>query len=96
MLCETSDVQNHLINHIIGNTKVYLSLYVLNTRVTIYKVPVHKHSVYMHISGGYSDTRVVFKLKELERKIKEISIIFNLLETMPFVIEDNRTTSTKQ
>lgn len=33
MLCETSDVKNHLINHIIGNTKVYLSLYVLNTRV---------------------------------------------------------------
>lgn len=59
--------------------------------MAIYKVLVHEHSVYMLISGGHSDTRVAFDLNELERKIKEISIIFNLVETMLFVIEDNRT-----
>lgn len=58
MLCETSDVKNHLINHIIGNTKVHRPLYTQNTCGTIYRVPVQEHCVYMHASGGYSDTRM--------------------------------------
>lgn len=58
MLCETSDVKNHLINHIIGNTKVCRPLYTQNTCGTIYKVPVQEHCVYMHASGGHSDTRM--------------------------------------
>lgn len=73
MLCETSDIKNHLINHIIGNTKVDRPLYTQNTCGTIYRVPVHEHCVYMHASGGDSDTRVQLhssleSLRELLKK----------------------------
>lgn len=73
MLCETSDVKNHLINHIIGNTKVCRPLYTQNTCGTIYKVPVQEHCVYIPTSGGHSDTRVQLhssleSLRELLKK----------------------------
>lgn len=73
MLCETSDVKNHLINHIIGNTKVHRPLYTQNTCGTIYRVPVQEHCVYMHASGGHGDTRMqvhsgLESLRELLKK----------------------------
>lgn len=83
MLCETSDVKNHLINHIIGNTKVHRPLYTQNTCGTIYRVPVQEHCVYIHTyihtSGGHSDTRMqvhssLESLRELLKKFPYLLI----------------------